>query len=171
MSVRDLLMAAAGAVAPGGASYRYWRIFITATQSPSQYGEIAEIEFRATPGGADLTTGSTPVTESSYLIVYDGEGEIFAYYPGINTVDGTVGNPYSVWYPSASPTVGTPQWLRYDLVTAKEVSQIAINNYTGGGSSLKDFKVQGSADGSSWTDVKSFTAVAAWTGWQAFNLT
>lgn len=163
MSVRDLLMAAAGAVAPGGATYRYWRIYITALNTSAPQALIPEVELRGTVGGTDLTTPSTPVLESNYFD--DGEG--FAYV-GALTVDN---NPeYSYW--ATTYGIPAPYWLRYDLATAKAVAQVAIYgsaSYSTQGP--RDFKIQGSADGSSWTDVKSFTAVAAWTGWQAFNLT
>ncbi|MBW8465153.1 discoidin domain-containing protein [Acidovorax sp.] len=164
MSVRDLLMTAAGAVAPGGASYRYWRLYITALNSSGVNVGLHEVELRGTVGGADLTTGSTPVFESS--ILDNGEE---GSYPGINTLDGIVDNPYSTWYSAMG--YPPPHWIRYDLATPKQVAQIAIYPFASTTNCPRDFKIQGSADGSSWADVKSFTAVAAWTGWQAFNLT
>lgn len=163
MSVRDLLMAAAGAVVPGGAAYRYWRIYITALQVGGTQVGLHEVELRGTIGGTDLTTSSTPVLESS--ILDNGED---GSYPGSATVDGLVDNPYSTWYTAAG--YPSPHWIRYDLATAKQVSEIAIYPYPSSYNCPRDFKIQGSADGSSWTDVKSFTGVSAWTGWQAFNL-
>lgn len=163
MSVRDLLMAAAGAVAPGGAAYRYWRLYVTALNTSGTQVGIYEVELRGTAGGADLTTSGTPVTQSSYV----DNGEDGAY-PGSATVDGGFG-AFSIWLTSSG--AGLPQWVRYDLATAQQVLEFAIYPSDSSSRCPRDFKIQGSADGSSWTDVKSFTAVSAWTGWQAFNLT
>lgn len=162
MSVRDLLMAAAGAVAPGGVDYRYWRLYVTALNSSGTQIRINEVELRGSVGGADLTTSSTPVFESTFL-----DNEEGATYPGSNTVDGDA--TFSYWMSAAG--FSPPHWVRFDLATAKTVAQVAINASSSGSECPRDFKIQGSADGSSWTDVKSFTAVSAWTGWQAFNLT
>lgn len=156
MSTRALF---AGATAVGGASYRYWRLYITALDSGGSQAGISEVELRATVGGSDLTTSSTPVTANTYV----DNGEEGAY-PGSATVDGYTG-AYGTWLtPSGWPP---PHWVRYDLGIITKVSEIAIYPYV----SPRDFKVQGSNDDATWTDVKSFSGVAAWTGWQAFNLT
>lgn len=161
MSVRDLLMAAAGAVAPGGAAYRYWRLYVTALNSGGSQLYIFEVELRASVGGADLTNyGTTPVAESSFLD--NGEGTV---YLGAYTIDNYLSDGW------VTPTGAIPAWVRYDLGTPKSVVEFAILPYPSAGYCPRDFKIQGSTDGSSWLDVKSFTAVAAWTGWQAFNLT
>lgn len=159
MSVRALLMAAAGASASAPA-YRYWRIYITALNSGGAQAAIMEVELRTTAGGADQTTSATPVLESSYLVAEDT-----SYYPAASTIDGNT----STYWASANYT-SPPHFVRYDLTTQKAIVQVAIYPL---GSSIycpRDFKIQGSNDGVNFTDVKSFTSVAAWSGWQVFNL-
>lgn len=158
MSVRAMLMAAAGSQASSAAAYRYWRIHINALNYGGSQVFLMEVELRGTVGGADLTTSSTPVLESS--VFFDGEG---GYYPSANTLDG---NTASYW--ASFP--GVPHWLRYDLGSAKQVAQVAIYPWAAPMNCPRDFVIQGSADGVSFTNVKSFSGVAAWTGWQAFAL-
>ena len=159
MSVRALLMAAAGA-STSAPAYRYWRIYITALNSGGWQVGIMEVELRTTAGGADQTTSATPVLESSYLVAEDE-----SYYPGVSTVDGNVSSSWaSAMY--APP----PHFVRYDLTTQKAIVQVAIYPYLANSNCPRDFKIQGSNDGVNFTDVKSFTSVTAWTGWQVFNL-
>lgn len=161
----NLLMAMAGiqssAVLP---PYRYWRIYITLLNSGGANVGLEEIELRGTVGGADLTTGVTPVLASSFLD--DGAG---SSYPPSATVDGYVDSPFSLWYSATG--AGFPHWARYDLATAQAVAQVAIKPYPSAASTPRDFKIQGSNDGTSFTDVKAFTGVASWTGWKTFDLT
>lgn len=159
MSVRSLLMAAAGA-STSAPAYRYWRIYITALNDGGSQVAIMEVELRTTAGGADQTTPATPVLESSYLT-----SEYGSYYPGVNTVDEY---PSSFWV--SSTYTPPPHFIRYDLTTQKAIVQVAIYPYESSINCPRDFKIQGSNDGENFTDVKSFTSVAAWTGWQVFNL-
>lgn len=152
-------MAAAGA-STSAPAYRYWRIYITALNSGGAHVAIMEVELRTTAGGADQTTSATPVLESSYLVAEDT-----SYYPGANTVDGFVS---SYW--ASSFYVPMPHFVRYDLTTQKAIVQVAIYPFEASINCPRDFKIQGSNDGVNFTDVKSFTSVAAWTGWQVFNL-
>lgn len=158
MSVRGLLMAAAGA-STSAPAYRYWRIYVTALNSSGTQVAINEVELRGTVGGADQTTSTTPVLESSYLVAEDA-----SYYPGINTVDGNVSSSWASAYTSP------PHFVRYDLTTQKAIVQVAIYPFWSSINCPRDFKIQGSNDGVNFTDVKSFTSVAAWSGWQVFNL-
>ena len=151
---------AGGQVAGGGASYRYWRIYITALNAGGSAVGIAEVELRTTVGGADQTTSATPVLESSYAM--NGEG---SYYPGASTIDG---NTSTYWISSIYAPL--TQFIRYDLTTQQAIVQVAIYPYDASANCPRDFKIQGSNDGVNFTDVKSFTSVAAWTGWQVINL-
>jgi len=160
MSVRALLMAAAGASASAPA-YRYWRIYITALNSGGAQVGIMEVELRTTAGGADQTTSATPVLESSYHM-----DEYGSYYPGVNTIDGFTNS----YWASSLYTPLPPHFIRYDLTTQKAIVQVAIYPYPADINCPRDFKIQGSNDGVNFTDVKSFTSVATWTGWQVFNL-
>lgn len=139
-------------------SYRYWRIYITEAIAATTYIAFAEIELRGSVGGADLTTTSTPVTESTFL---GGSA-------GSNTVknDGST----SSWI---STTTAVPQWLRYDLGTSNNVAQVAmlpISTVPARAPSI--FILQGSNDGTSFTDVKTFTGITSWSAgvWKTFNV-
>ncbi|MFE2071009.1 discoidin domain-containing protein [Streptomyces sp. NPDC059467] len=64
-----------------------------------------------------------------------------------NAVDGNTGTRWS-------SSFSDDQWLQVDLGATATVSQVVLNWETAYG---KDYKVQISADGSSWTDLKSVT--------------
>ncbi|MFD8717184.1 discoidin domain-containing protein [Streptomyces sp. NPDC059629] len=64
-----------------------------------------------------------------------------------NAVDGNTGTRWSSSFSDG-------QWLQVDLGATATVSQVVLNWETAYG---KDYKVQISADGSSWTDLKSVT--------------
>ncbi|MER7922903.1 discoidin domain-containing protein [Streptomyces sp. NPDC096057] len=64
-----------------------------------------------------------------------------------NAVDG---NTATRWSSAATDT----QWLQVDLGSTATITQVVLNWETAYGS---DYKIQTSADGSTWTDVKSVT--------------
>lgn len=153
MSVRNILMAAAGAQS---GAYRYWRILVSSNNGDTNVLGIAEVELRGSVGGADLTASSTPVTGSTNM----------ADYEPTRTIDNDY---YSWWWAYTS----FPQWLVFDLATSKDVKSIAITSISifGSARAPKDFSIQGSNDGVNFTTVKSFSS----TGWAAsetrvFNL-
>ena len=153
MSVRSLIMAAGRR-----SSYRYWRFHITANNGDNAYGALAEVEFRQTVGGADVTTTSTPVTSSI--------GQYSVTYKLINLVNNSTS---SFWISTVNPVF--PYWVMFDLGTAKDIRQIAIYPYTAGtGRAPTAFSVQGSNDGVNFTTVKSFTAAGWGAAWKYFEL-
>lgn len=143
------------AAAPALQSWRYWRIFIQTNDGNTGSIGIAEIELRATVGGADLTTASTPVTAST------ANGS----FPAINVRDNDTG---TFWISTAV----TDQWVRLDLATAQQVAQVAIYPRAASlNSAPKDFIIQGSNDGTNFTDVKSFTGQTGWSAaYRTFDL-
>jgi hypothetical protein len=145
------------AAAPALQSWRYWRTFIQTNDGNANSIGIGEIELRATLGGADLTTGSTPALAST------SNGGFVAN----NVRDNDTG---TVWI-SATGQV-TNQWVRLDLATAKTVAQVAIYPRSALlDSAPKDFIIQGSDDGTTFTDVKAFTGVTGWSAaWRTFDL-
>ena len=158
MSVRGLVVAAAGnATPPSGFTSRYWRIFISSANGGAVTG-FTEIEFRAAAGGADLTTPSTPAAESSTLA-----------HPAAKTVDNDLSG--SSWWLALTPA---NEWASYDSGASLLVAQIAIYPY---GADLprapKNFKVQGGTSlFGPWTDLKEFTNVTGWVAgeWKLFDL-
>ncbi|MFE5138614.1 discoidin domain-containing protein [Streptomyces fagopyri] len=67
--------------------------------------------------------------------------------PAANAVDGNIATR---WSSAASDA----QWLQVDLGTAANLSKVVLNWETAYG---KDYKIQVSDNGSSWTDIKSVT--------------
>lgn len=129
--------------------WRYWRIYITAIGSGS-YAGFCEIELRASPGGADMTDTGTVITVSS------GSGSQ-------RVVDNNID---LAWSTSAQ---AAPWWVSadmgiYTLGQAVYAAELAIwpNPTSTAANSPKDFVVQGSNDGATWTDVKSFSGVVGW---------
>lgn len=139
---------------PAYPTYRYWRIYVTAVGSGA-YLAIQEIELRGTPGGADLTSPSTPSSQSSY------------FAPDNAVAQKAVDNNF------VTPTTGCfitdgsafPQWGWWDLGTPKGVAEIGIWPQASGTASArgpKDFEIQGSNDASSWTTVEALTGITGW---------
>lgn len=147
---RNMMRAAAKkrASAPSTMS-RYWRVYITANNG-DLYTSIQEIELRATVGGADVTTPSTVTGQSSYV--------------GSSTAAKTVDNDFvtATW---VSSSVAPPHWLSYDLGVPTDIRELAIwpqNNSSVLARSPKDFQVQTSPNGTTWTTVATFSNVTGW---------
>lgn len=142
----------------GSKAYRYWRLF-SLTNNGATYIAIAEVELRGVIGGADLTTTTTPATASTTNTTNAAS----------NTVDNNIAST-AAWLSAAGTT--TDQWVRWDMATPTALAQIAIyprsNALT---SAPKDFVIQGSSDGTTFTDVKSFSGVTGWSAaWREFDL-
>lgn len=129
--------------------WRYWRIYITAIGS-GNYAGFCEIELRASPGGTDMTNTGTVMTASS------------GNAPQL-VVDNKIDANWTTYSQAA------PWWIRADMGTyvaeqAVFSAELAIwpNPTSTAANSPKDFVVQGSNDGTTWTDVKSFSGVTGW---------
>lgn len=136
---------------PDPVSARYWRIFITETRTTSAnfFASIAEIEMRATPGGADQT----------------GSGTAYASSETANTASQAFDNNPSTRWASASGE-SAPQWIGYDFGSAVSVAQVTIQAGSGAGipdRAPRSFEVQYSADGSTWETAASFSNESEWT--------
>ncbi|WP_169307367.1 discoidin domain-containing protein [Chitiniphilus eburneus] len=148
--IADRVIPVSAAPAPPANTGRYWRIHITATNGGT--ASIQEIELRATPGGADLTTPATPVTASSQ---YSGNQAVAA-------VDNLFDSNVRAWVASSA---NLPQWLTFDLGTAVTVAEVAIaarNHPSGPVSAPRDFTIQYSRDGDTWSTAASYSGVGAW---------
>lgn len=127
------------------ATHAYWRVNISA----SWFGvniAIAEIEMRATRGGADQCAGGT--------VIKSVEQVSFA---AVNAFDN---NTATAW--AANNTI--PAWIGYHFAAAVDVLEIAITaDATFFTIAPRDFTVDFSDDGISWT--------TAWTELLAINWT
>lgn len=136
--------------ASAAVAYRYWRIFVQTNNGDTSYISIGEIELRGTIGGSDFTTPSTPLIVSS-----EAGGTTKA-----SAVDNVLDN--LSWISTYGAI--TNEWIRLDLGSATAVAQVAMYVPSYGASRApKDFIIQGSDDGTTFTDVKSFTDVTGWT--------
>lgn len=157
----------------GGVSgYRYYRILITANNGASDYTCACEVEYRATHGGSDLTSPATAAggaaTASDDAGVGIWTGSAISAFDDNVVFGGTVATRAQWLSNPIPPTVGSPKWLKYDFGSPTVITEMAL---TGSHSTdlnpspyaLKDFKVQGSNDNSSWTDLIAPSSQTAWT--------
>lgn len=164
MSAIQQVLATIGA--SGATAYRYWRLNVTAPALADQtYAALDEVELRATVGGADLTTTSTPVTVSA------NAGSLGPS----NLPTNLVSNDATLWFSQAlTDAVLYPYTLTFDLGSAQTVQQIAILSQNGApGRAPGTFSVQGSNDNVGFTTVNTFSPGNTWTSvptLRTFNL-
>jgi hypothetical protein len=130
--------ASGGGTNPYG-THTYWRLVITSNYGDSTYSGLAEIEMRATPGGANLCTGGTPSVSNSA-----GGGSSSTPFNG-STSD--------VWYAN-----GTDRWAQYQFASPVGIAEIAVTAYNVEaqfGRIAKGMTLQYSDDGSTFTDAFS----------------
>ena len=136
-------------------AYRYWRIYITATQASttSDYAEISELEMFTSVGGADVTTGGTPIASSSF------GGSVAA-----NAFDG-IKTSGSVW---TSGNTTFPHWLGYDFGAGNGKVIVAVGiSIMGSSRAPRDFQIEGSHDGVTWYSVNwNVSYQIDWAGYQ-----
>lgn len=138
-------------------TWRYWRIFIQTNNGDASFITLAEVQLRDTLGGADLTTPSTPALAST-----QGTSSTAA-----NLLDGGTA---TIWATTSGSVAN--QWVRFDMGTPTTVAQVAMYPQSAfPNRSPKDFTIQGSDDGTTFTDVKSFTNITGWTAtFRTFDL-
>jgi hypothetical protein len=116
-------------------SHRYYRARAV-TAGGSGYFSVSEMELRATPGGANIATGGTPLESGNY-----------APNPASSAFDSN----YSTFWASSGGGIG--DYIGYDFGVAKTVAEVAISArndsfYTQIPSSCA---IDGSDDGTTWT--------------------
>lgn len=134
---------------PPPAGFRYWRIRVDTTSLPVNSTNIAEMEWRLTPSGADQTSpGGGSITSSGTL----------SGSPA-NVVDNDPSNP---WHSAFSVN---PALWRYDFGSNKDITEVTITAHPSNPAySPTDFDIQYSSDDSSFTTSWS---VSGSTGWSA----
>jgi hypothetical protein len=135
--------------------YRYWRVNITANNGLTNYVVVVELEFRATVGGADMTTPSGAITKAASS---GDANSINAYYMAFDD------NSTNEW---TSNALAIPQgWISYDFGTFTHVAEVAImgshasNDHPG--YAPKDFTIEASNDTVTWIVKKTVTGQTAW---------
>lgn len=167
------IVAARRSTGGGGSGYRYYRILVTANNGHAYFLVICEVEFRATHGGADLTSPAAAVTAATAsddaraggLIWQDSAISAFDN----NLVYGGTKATRAQWVSNSTPPrVWSPKWLRYDFGTPTAVTQMALiashtTEVNPSTAAPKDFKVQGSNDNVVWTDLVAPSSQTNWT--------
>lgn len=93
---------------PHGA-HRYWRIHMARSNNGGSTFSAAEVEMRATPGGADQCSGGTASAHS-----------VFSGFPASLAFDN---NAATLWSANGSTSNG---WLKYDFGTPVTVAEVMI---------------------------------------------
>lgn len=135
------------------AAYRYWRIVVTA-QPHANLATFAEVEFRTSVGGADVT-GSGTASASS------------VYSSPTYTADKAFDNN-SATYWCCSNTSPFPHWLQYDFGAgnAQEIVEYVLTGYAVNAQYIPTaWYLLASNDGVSWIVVDS-KANQTWTAGQ-----
>jgi len=135
----------------GPVTARYWRVLISETRTTSSFffAAIAEIEMRATAGGADQTGSGTALASSE--VSNTAADQAFDNSPSTRWASG-----------DSQPA---PQWIAYDFGSAVSVAQITIqsgDNAIRAARAPRSFEVQYSDDGADWNTATSFTDESAW---------
>lgn len=131
-----------------------WRLLnLTTTNSPITDGAaaIAELEFRETPGGANVATGGTASASNSY--------------PGLPASNAFDGNPSTLW--GTNGGAGANSTIAYQCpapVSINEISMTARGDAAGYGVSQtpRSLRVQSSPDGTTWTTEWTVADTGAW---------
>ena len=139
----------AGVMTAKNPGFRYWRIRVTEPVQSAVSAGLAEVEFRSSIGGADLTNPSTSVSASI---------ETYAPSPASNLVDNSTS---TTWDSEAVATY--PYTLTFDFVVPIDPKELAIYPISYAlFRAPKDFSVQASVDGVNFNTIKSFTGVTSW---------
>jgi len=106
---------------------------------------------------------------SSNLLV-SGTASASSFYPTVPPSNVVDGNEATVWGMNAGQDY--PQWWRYDLGDGitKKITKVRVKPYSDGVSSPKDFKIQGSNDGTNFDDLYTNTFEFG-DAWQEFIFT
>jgi hypothetical protein len=149
-SYQSFTLASAG---QSGSHYAYWRVFPTG--GGSGVYSMAEVQFRASQGGASEATGGIATAR---LIFADSQ----TYGPAA-AFDGNA----STFYSSTTTSASSDQGLIYHFATPVGVAQVAITARNDGNQAQTPtgFNIDRSADGQTWTTAQSFTA-SSWSNGQ-----
>lgn len=134
------------------AAHLYWRLNITANAGDTAYLAVAELEFRATIGGADQCTGGTAISGA-----FDIPANAFD-----NNATTRASNTVSVF----------TGWIGYQFASAVDVLQYTIQAHpTTPLRSPSVWALQYSDDGTSWTSAESRSGYVAWTNGEIKSFT
>ena len=106
----------------------------------------------------DILSGAdgTKVTASSSDSADVPPWKAFDGIKGISS--GTYVSPYHSWLPSNGEA---PCWLQYHFATAKYIDEVKVYVYCNNGTYTGSAKIQGSNNGTTWTDISSAVSISA----------
>jgi len=145
--------------APGAVAYRYWRILITDNAGDTGYTAIQEMELRI--GGVDQTSAALAIASAAASSVFSGTGT----QPASNGFDNDFTDINNAW--ATATGASYPHWLRWDFgASPKAIEHFAIwpqNRSDLVSRSPKNFSLQGSDNATTWTTLKTYVGISAWT--------
>jgi hypothetical protein len=132
------------------AAHRYWRLYITAVQSGG-YTSLLELEMYEGAETNNVCSGGTASASSTGFgwAASNAFNGLYAFGSG----DG--------WHSGTNNLPTTPEWIAYDFGSGvtKDITQIKFVTRQGTGQHPKDFALQYSDNGSSWTTLWSQTGI------------
>lgn len=133
------------------AAHRYWRVNVTSSISGSFPYVIAEIEFRSTLGGADITGGGTAISDANQGAPQNATSPALAF-DNNNGTDWSSGFAFSGSF-----------YVGYDFGVAVDIVDVAISaSATNTNGAPKNFTIDYSDNGSSWTPLITVSNEPAW---------
>lgn len=126
-------------------AHKYWRINISASNN---HASVTEIEMASEVGGADLCSGGTIIASGTYPA--SDCNTVYAFD------DVTSGG--NCW----ASNVSTSGWIGYSFASPVSIAAVRIWARVSFSQSPKDFSIQYSDDGVTYTTVKSYTNLTSW---------
>lgn len=115
-------------------AHAYWEVYVTAVEAMGNSG-IAELEMRATIGGADQCSGGT----SSASSIFSGS------FVAANGFDNDAN---TLWHNGGGVI---PSWLRYQFAAPVEVAEVSMTSRNDSANGdIATFRVRYSDDGTNW---------------------
>lgn len=131
-------------------SHKYWRVNVTASNG---FCTVGELEMASVSGGGNLCVAGTPLASGQYP---NGGG--YTYDPA-NAFDGVIDGATNCWS-SANSSSG---WIGYNFAHPVDVKSVRISPRSSPAQSPRDFTIEWSDDGVSWTVAATYTGRTTWT--------
>jgi hypothetical protein len=127
-------------------THAYWRMTSLANAA-NNIVTVAEMQYRATPGGSNEASGGTPSASTT-----------FSGDPASSAFDA---NASTFW---ASGTSTPENWLQYQFASAVSVAEVTLQAESASPNRAPTvFAISFSDDGTTWTTAWEVTSVTTWT--------